>query len=188
MPSPLDRFVGNSAEEVDLDARENEASENLRALVSPEPYGIDDCDVTDVVEVNEGPDGEPVVVPVARFSLGSEKESPDLDVVWDLAYDAVRAMYPAFEDVFVRHYDVQFAFGGGGLFDSESCRRMAVTREIADRVVTEAGWHVRDFEDTMLDGHDIDDEVAPVAWGVCKDYDQGPYGDGGAGAAGAGGF
>jgi len=112
MPSPLDRFTGNSAEDVNLDARADEASENLRALVSPEPYGIDDCDVTDVVEVNEGPDGEPVVVPVARFSLGRAEESPDLDVVWDLAYDAVRAMYPAFDAVFVRHYDVQFAFGG----------------------------------------------------------------------------
>jgi hypothetical protein len=36
MPSPLDRFLGDSAEEVDLGAREDEASENLRALVSPE--------------------------------------------------------------------------------------------------------------------------------------------------------
>jgi hypothetical protein len=143
--------------------------------------------VTDVVEVNEGPEGEPVVVPVARFSLGRETESPDLDVVWDLAYDAVRAMYPAFEDVFVRHYDVQFAFGGSGLFDGESCRRMAVSRDIAERAVTEAGWHVDDFEAAMLAGHDIDDEVAPVAWGECKEYDQGSYGGGGAGAA-AGGF
>jgi hypothetical protein len=188
MPSPLDRFLGDSADEVDLDAREAEASENLRALVSPEPYGIDDCDVTDVLEVNEGPEGEPIVVPVTRYSLGRAKESPDLDLVWDLAYDAVRAMYPALEDVFVRHYDVQFAFGGGGLFDSESCRRMAVTREIATRAVTEAGWHVSDFEDAMLDGHDIDDVIAPVAWGECEDYDQGPYGGGGAGAAAGGGF
>ena len=185
MPSPLDRFLGDSAEDADLDARKREAAENLRALVSPDPYGIDDCDVTEVVVVNEGPEGEPIVVPVARFSLGAEKESPDYDVVWELAFEGVRAMYPAFEDVFVRHYDIQFAFGGSGLFDAESCRRMSVSRDIADRVVTEVGWRVADFKSAMLDDHDIDDEVAPVAWGQCTDYTQGPYGRGaGAGTGG----
>lgn len=185
MPSPLDRFLGDNAETVDLDARRREASENLRALVSPEPYGIDDCDVTDVAEVNEGPAAEPIVVPVARFSLGAEKDSPDYDVVWDLAHEAVRAMYPAFEGVFVRHYDVQFAFGGSGLFDSESCRRMAVSRAVAERLVTEAGWRVADFKEAMLEAHNIDDEVAPVAWGQCKSYDDDPYGGAGAGVGGS---
>ena len=161
MPSPLDRFLGDSAGDADLDAREREAAENLRALVSPDPYGIDDCDVTEVVVVNEGPEGEPIVVPVARFSLGAEKESPDYDVVWELA------------------------FGGSGLFDAESCRRMSVSRDIADRVVTEVGWRVADFKSAMIDGHDVDDEVAPVAWGQCTDYTQGPYGRGaGAGTGG----
>ena len=32
--------------------------------------------------------------------------------------------------------------------------------------------------DRFLDGHDIDDEVAPVAWGQCTDYTQGPCGRG----------
>ncbi|MFB6151570.1 MAG: hypothetical protein ABEJ40_07175 [Haloarculaceae archaeon] len=187
MPSPLDRFLGDSAESVDLDAVEREASENLDALVSPESYGIDDCDVTGVHRVNEGPDGEPVVVPVARFSLGKERESPDYDVVWRLAYEGVRAMYPAVEEVFVRHYDVQFAFGGSGLFDSASCRRVAVSRGIADRVVREAGWRVEDFKAAMLEAHDVDDEVAPVAWGECEDYDTGD-GNGAAAAGAAAGF
>lgn len=189
MPSPLDRFLGDSSADIDLDAREREAAENLDALVSPEPYGIDDCDVTDVVAVNEGPAGEPIVVPIARFSLGAVKNSPDYDVVWELATDAVRALYPALEDVFVRHDDGQFAFGGSGLFDAESCRRMAVTPEIADRLVREAGYHVADVRAAMLEGHTIDDEVAPVAWGQCMQYNQGSYGWSGAGggAGGAGG-
>jgi hypothetical protein len=157
-------------ESVDLDARRTEAGENLHTRVSPESYGIDDCDVTDAVVVNEGPEGEPVVVPVARFSLGADRDSPDFDLVWDLAAEAVRATYPAFEDVYVRHYDVEFAFGGSGLLDAESCRRMAVSRAIADRLVTEAGWRVAEFEAAMLEGHDVDDEVAPVAWGQCADY------------------
>jgi hypothetical protein len=62
---------------------------------------------------------------------------------------------------------------------------MSVSRDIADRVVTEVGWRVADFKSAMLDGHDIDDEVAPVAWGQCTDYTQGPYGRGaGAGTGG----
>jgi hypothetical protein len=186
MPSPFDRFRDDAADDPDLDACTLEASENLDALVSPEPYGIEDCDVTDAHVVNEGPEGEPIVVPVARFSLGSDVDSPDLDVVWDLAFEAVRAFYPAFEAVFVRHYDVQFAFGGG-LVRSESCRRVSVSREIADRVVTETGFRVPEFEQAMLDGHDVDDEVAPVAWGECLDYDQDPY-DGGGAAAGMSGL
>lgn len=170
-----------SDDSVDLDDRRAEARENLHALVSPEPYGIEDMDVTQVAVVNEGPEGEPIVVPVARFSLGAETDSPDFDVVWDLAFDAVRAMYPAFEGVYVRHYDVQFAFGGRGLFDAASCRRMAVSRDIADRLVTETGYRIPEFERAMLDGHDVDDGVAPVAWGQCEEYDRDGYG--GAGAA-----
>jgi len=92
-------------------------------------------------------------------------------------------LYPAFEDLYVRHYNLQFTFGGG-LVRSESCRRMAVSQRIADRVVTEAGWRVDDFQRAMLEGHDIDDEVAPVAWGQCVDYDRGASGAGGAGSVG----
>lgn len=177
-------ILGDWRSDGDLATRREEARENLRALVSPEPYGIDGCDVTDVAVVNHGPEGEPVVVPVARFSLGDESESPDFDVVWDLAYEAVRAMYPAFEGVFVRHYDVEFTFGGGGLFDGASCRRMSVSRAIADRLVRETGWRLPEFERAMLEGHTIDDEVAPVAWGQCRDYDRESGGAGGGGAAG----
>jgi hypothetical protein len=187
MPSPLDRFLGDNAGTVDLDAREREASENLRALVSPEPYGIENCEVTDVHAVNEGPEGEPVVVPVARFAMGSDRDEPDLDVVWDLAHEAVRALYPAFEGAFVRHYDAAFTFGGG-LVRSESCRRVAVSREIAERVVTEPGFGVAEFRAAMLEGHTIDDEVAPVAWGERKSYNRGPYDSGGSGAGAGGAF
>ncbi len=30
----------------------------------------------------------------------------------------------------------------------------------------------RDLRDAVLAAHDIDDEIAPVAWGECKDYSQ----------------
>jgi hypothetical protein len=172
MPSLIDRLLGDDStdEGVDIEAREDEAHENLQRRVTPDSYGIDDRAVTGVAVVNEGPDGEPVVVPIARFSLGEDVESPDHDLVWELASEAVRALVPAFEGVFVRHYDVQFTFDGDGLFEAESCRRIAVTPEFADRLVGETGWGTSQFREAMLDAHDIDDAIAPVAWGDCVDY------------------
>jgi hypothetical protein len=172
MSSLIERLLGDDSTEegVDIEAREDDAHERLRNRITPKSYGIDDCAVTGVAVVNEGPEEEPVVVPIARFSLGEDVESPDHDLVWDLASEAIRAMEPAFEDVFVRHYDVQFTFDGDGLFEAESCRRMAVTPELADRLVSEPGWGTGEFRETMLDAHDIDDAIAPVAWGECVDY------------------
>jgi len=172
MPSLLERLLGNddTDEGVDLEAREDDAHETLQNRVDPASYGIEDCAVTGVAVVNEGPDEEPIVVPIARFSLGEDVENPDLDMVWDLATEAIRAMEPAFDGVFVRHYDVQFTFDGDELFEAEECRRIAVTEDIADRVVGESGFGVVEFKERMLDADDIDDHVAPVAWGESVDY------------------
>jgi len=172
MPSLLERLLGDGSTEegVDLEQREDDAHEALQHRVTPETYGIDDCAVTGVAVVNEGPDEEPIVVPIARFSLGEDVESPDYDLVWELAGEAIRAMRPAFDEVFVRHYDVQFTFAGDGLFEAEECRRIAVSPAYADRLVTETGFGVGAFKSAMLKADDIDDHVAPVAWGECVDY------------------
>ncbi|QLH84166.1 hypothetical protein [Halosimplex pelagicum] len=172
MPSLLERLLGDgdTDEGIDLQKREDEAHEALQNRITPETYGIDDCAVTGVAVVNEGPDEEPITVPIARFSLGEDVESPDLDLVWELASEAIRAMQPAFEEVFVRHYDVQFTFDGDELFEAEECRRMAVTPELADRLVSETGFDAAAFKSAMLEADDIDDRVAPVAWGECVDY------------------
>jgi len=172
MPSLLDRLLGDGETEegVDLEAREDEAHERLRERVDAEARGIEDCAVTGVAVVNEGPDDEPVVVPIARFSLGEDVETPDTDRVWELAAEAVRAVAPSFEDVFVRHYDVQFTFDGDELFEAEECRRIAVTPELADRLRSEAGFERAEFRAAMDEADDIDDAIAPVVWGDCVDY------------------
>ena len=172
MPSLLDRLLGDddTDEGVDLQEREDEAHEALQNRITPETYGIEDCAVTGVAVVNEGPDEEPITVPIARFSLGEDVESPDLDLVWELASEAIRAMQPAFDGVFVRHYDVQFTFDGDGLFEAEECRRIAVTPDLADRLVSETGFDAAAFKQAMLAADDIDDHIAPVAWGECVDY------------------
>ena len=155
-----------------IDDSRDVAAEALDARVDPDGRGIEDAAVTGVVVVNEGPDEEPVTVPIVRFSLGEDVESPDYDKVWTLVGEGLRALAPAFaeRDIFVRHYDVQFTFDGDELFEAESCRRVAVTPELADRFVSDAGFGVDALREAMTDAHDIDDEVAPVAWGECKDY------------------
>ena len=91
--------------------------------------------------------------------------------------------------MFVRHYDVQFTFDGrksrsdfrahqkpsvsgdgDELFEAEECRRVAVTPALADEFVSDAGFGVGELRNAMVEADDIDDEIAPVAWGGSKNY------------------
>ncbi|SEO62092.1 hypothetical protein SAMN04487948_103529 [Halogranum amylolyticum] len=172
MPSLLERLLGSDTpdEQVDLESRQHDADEALRDAVDRAGYAVEDCGVTGVAVVNEGPDGEPIVVPIARFSLGEDVENPDPDLVWELVGEAVEALQTPFDDVFVRHYDVQFTFDGDELFEAEECRRVALTDSLVDRYATDAGFTRSDLRDAVDAAHDIDDEIAPVAWGECRDY------------------
>ncbi|WP_277555291.1 hypothetical protein [Halobaculum limi] len=172
MPSLLERLLGSETpdEQVDLESRQEAADEALREAVDASARSVDDCGVTGVAVVNEGPDGEPVVVPIARFSLGEEVENPDMDRVWDLVGLAAEAVQGPFDDVFVRHYDVQFTFDGDELFEAEACRRVLLTDALVDRYATDAGFSLADLRRAVEDADDIDDEVAPVAWGEPEDY------------------
>jgi len=171
MASLIERLLGadDTDEGADLESREDRAHERLQTRVAGK-RGVDSAAVTGVAVVNEGPDGEPVVVPIARFSLTADDVTPEDDLVWTLAAEAVRAAVEPFDGVFVRHYDVQFTFGGDGLFEAEDCRRIAIPPNLAGRLVDEPGWGVDDLREALLEGHDIDDAVAPVAWGSCRDY------------------
>ena len=172
--SLLARLLGEDTpdEQADLEERQHEADETLTERVDTTAYGIDECAVTGIAVVNEGPEDEPITVPIARFSLGESVEEPDYDLVWELVGEGLHALQPALEEVFVRHYDIQFTFDGDELFEAEECRRVAVTPDLADQFVSDAGFGVEELQDVMLDADDIDDEIAPVAWGESKNYSQ----------------
>jgi hypothetical protein len=170
--SLLERLLGEDTpdEQVDLEDRQHEADETLSEHVDTTEYGIDACAVTGLAVVNEGPDDEPIVVPIARFSLDESVEEPDYDLVWELVGEGLHALQPALEGVFVRHYDIQFTFDGDELFEAEECRRVAVTPALADEFVSDTSFSVGELRDAVLDADDIDDEIAPVAWGESKNY------------------
>jgi len=172
--SLLERLLGDETpeEQVDLEGKRERADETLRGAVDAGSDGVEDCGVTGVAVVNEGPDGKPVVVPIARFSLGEDVEHPDVDRVWDLVAEAASALYGPFDDVFVRHYDVQFTFDGDELFEAEECRRVLLTDELVDRYATDAAFDVAALREATEAEDDIDDEVAPVVWGEPRDYSQ----------------
>jgi len=171
--SLIERLLGDGDDEEDRIADARQAADDaLQNALDADAYGIEEAAVTGVAVVNEGPDEEPVTVPIARFSLGEDVENPDFETVWRLVGEAIDALEPAFEEVFVRHYDVQFTFDGDELFEAEECRRVAVSTDLADRFVSDAGFGVADLREEMERRHDIDDEIAPVAWGECKDYSQ----------------
>jgi hypothetical protein len=170
--SLLERLLGEDTpdEQVNLEDRQHEADETLTERVDATEYGIEACAVTGLAVVNEGPAGEPIVVPIARFSLGESVEKPDYDLVWELVGEGLHALQPALEGVFVRHYDIQFTFDGDELFEAEECRRVAVTPDLAEAFISDAGFGVGELRDAVLDADDIDDEIAPVVWGESKNY------------------
>ena len=174
--SLIERLLGGDADEADEKARieraQDAADDELGERVDGGTRGLEEFGVTGVAVVNEGPDGEPVTVPIARFSLGEDVQTLDRDSVWPLVAAAVRAMHESFrrEDVFVRHYDVQFTFDGDELFEAEECRRVAVHPELAEAFVADPDFDADRLRDVVEREDDIDDEIAPVAWGECKDY------------------
>jgi len=172
MSSLLKRLLGDDTpdEQVDLEARQSDANDALQDRVDADTYGIDECAVTGVAVVNEGPDGEPIIVPIARFSLGEDIEDPDMDLIWELVPVALQVLQDNFSDVFVRHYDVQFTFDGDELFEAEECRRVATLPAYVDQLVTDSAFDGAVLRERLLAEHDIDDDIAPVAWGECKNY------------------
>ncbi|WP_132058717.1 hypothetical protein [Halorussus amylolyticus] len=172
--SLIARLLGGDDDEAKdrIETAQDAADDALDASVNPDTHGLEEFGITGVAVVNEGPDGEPVTVPIARFSLGKDVDELDRDSVWPLVAAGVEAMFDAFdrEGVFVRHYDVQFAFGGKGLFEAEECRRVAIHPELAERFVADREFDADRLREVVEREDDIDDVVAPVAWGECEDY------------------
>ncbi len=131
---------------------------------------VEEAGVPSAAVVNEGPDGEPVVVPIARISLPESRERLDRNAAWTLVPDALRVLHEAFADEFVRHYDVQFAYDGDGLFEAREVDRIAVTPETVERLTSEPSFGQDALRAYVEREDDIDDEIAPVAWRDAKDY------------------
>jgi hypothetical protein len=140
--------------------------------------------VTDVAVVNEGPNGEPVVVPVARASLGEDVEDTDMNLV----AETVDPLQASFDEMSVRHHDVPFMLNdresqhdfrasqksvisgdGDELFDAEECRRVLLTDERVERYVADPDFGVLELREAVETADDIDDEIPPVAWGEYED-------------------
>ena len=148
-----------------MQERADEAlSDRVSGPLSPEELGV-----SGVAVVNEGPDGEPVVVPIARVSLAESRETLDRDAAWPYVPEVLRVLHEAFGDVFVRHYDVQFAYDGDGLFEAREVDRVAVRPETVERL-REPSFGGDDLRAYVEREDDIDDQIAPVAWRDAMDY------------------
>ncbi len=137
----------------------------------PTRLSVKEYGVTGAAVVNEGPDGEPVVVPIVRFSLPESREGLDREAAWSVVPETLRVLHATFDsEVFVRHYDVQFAYDGDELFEAREVDRIAVTPDTVDRLTTETGLDESALREHVEREDDIDDEIAPVAWRDAVDY------------------
>lgn len=115
------------------------------------------------------------VVPVVRVPLGTT-DAPTLDLAFEYVATVVAALHPVFADESVARYDVEFAFGPGGLIVSSECARVSIPPALADRLVDDPTYRARDLrrDATDADRADRRDEdgetVAPVVWGECRSY------------------
>ncbi|MEZ3114883.1 hypothetical protein RYH80_02980 [Halobaculum sp. MBLA0147] len=156
-----------------LETLEDEANDRLDTRVDTDaaPVTVEEFGVTASAVVNEGPDDEPVVVPVVRFAMPESREQLDRDAAWTVVPETLRVLHETYDDaVFVRHYDVQFAYDGDELFEAREVDRIAVAPDTVQRLVAESGFDGDDLRGYVEREDDIDDEIAPVAWGDAADY------------------
>ena len=158
-----------------LERLQETADETLHDRLPDDPtrLSVEAYGVTGAAVVNEGPDGEPVVVPIVRFSLPESRGELDRRAAWAVVPETLRVLQETFDDgVFVRHYDVQFVYDGDELFEAREMDRIAVGPETVERLATETGFDESALRDHVERGDDIDDEIAPVAWRDAVDYGQ----------------
>jgi len=157
----LDRL---GLEELTADYRdEHRAAEDaLGELFDPLPAALaEPPEVAEVNRVNVHRDGEDVLVPVVPV-LFEEPGEPDLDVVWDVVGETLRALSAAFADHHVRHYDLQFAYADA---DEESVvyRRITVQPDLVERYL-DGDLDLAGLREAVAAGDDGDDGVPPVNW------------------------
>jgi hypothetical protein len=170
----------------DYRERNERGDQRLAAAFDPLPDALDGVPaVSEVNKVNTHRDGGDVLVPVVPVVFADPGE-PDMDTVWRVAGTVLEAVHPVFEDLHVRHYDLQFAYAD----ESEETviyRRVTVTPETAARLIEEPGYGIDALRATVREGDDGDDGVPPVYWQRfdAESVDSGSYGGGGAAVAAA---
>jgi hypothetical protein len=157
----LDRL---GLEELTADYRdEHRAAEDaLAARFDPLADALAEVpEVAEVNRVNVHRDGEDILVPVVPV-LFEDAGVPDLDVVWDVVGEALRAVAPEFSDHHVRHYDLQFAYADA---DEESVvyRRITVQPDLVERY-RHGDLDLAGLREAVAAGDDGDDGVPPVNW------------------------
>ena len=166
--------------------RNRQGDQRLAAAFDPLPDALDAVpEVSEVNRVNTHRDGDDVVVPVVPAVFADPGE-PDMDTVWETVGAALEAVHPVFEELHVRHYDLQFAYADEAE-ETVIYRRVTVTPEMAGALVAEPGYDLATLRAAVEEGDDGDDGVPPVYWQQfdAESVGSGSYGGGGAAVAAA---
>jgi hypothetical protein len=166
--------------------RNERGDERLAAAFDPLPDPLDDVpEVSEVNRVNTHRDGDDVLVPVVPVVFARPGE-PDMDTVWTVVGTVLEAVHPVFEDLHVRHYDLQFAYADEAE-ETVIYRRVTATPGMAARLIEEPGYDTETLRTAVREGDDGDDGVPPVYWQRfdAESVDSGSYGGGGAAVAAA---
>ncbi|PSQ38210.1 hypothetical protein BRD13_07220 [Halobacteriales archaeon SW_5_70_135] len=139
--------------------RQREAEDALVETFDPLPeYLAETPAVAEVNRVNTHDDGGDVVVPVVPVLFDPPGEPPR-DRVWDVVGRVLEAVHPAFGDIHVRHYDVQFAYADA---DEQRAvyRRVTVHPPLVEQFLSTGD--LRALRAAVAEGDDGDDGVPPV--------------------------
>ena len=123
-----------------------------------------------VVDTAETGTGErEALVPVVRVDLGTV-DPPGPTLRFEYVAAVLEAIHPVFveRDERVHCYDIEFAFGPGGLLVGGECRRVSVAPEMAARCCEDDGFRTVALRRAVTRA-DRDDETPTTAWGVPRD-------------------
>ncbi|WP_255168621.1 hypothetical protein [Natrononativus amylolyticus] len=158
------RRRGGAAHAGSTAALERRANARLRAALSPGVGTHLETRPTVEVPVVADEDGRSWYVPVVSVDLETT-DAPGPELVFEFVAPVLEAIAPVFAGERVHHYDVRFTFGPDGLLVSRSCRRVAVTPELAARL-GEPSYRAFDLRRDVDRGGDGEGRP-PVLWGEC---------------------
>ena len=133
-----------------------ETPPTVRRIAVVDEGGADDAD---------GP-AAPTIVPVVRIDLETV-DPPSENLRFEYVADVLEAIHPVLEARAerVRRYDVEFAFGPGGLLVDGECRRVSVPPAVADRSRDE-NYRAADLRRAVRRA-DGDPESPAALWDQC---------------------
>jgi hypothetical protein len=142
---------------------DQEGDDALATAFDPLPAALaEPPEIHEISKVNTHDDGNDILVPVVPI-LFEDAGEPTMDTVWEIVGETFEALQPVFTDLYVRHYDLQFAYTTADE-DTVIYRRIAVQPALVEKYLHDSGYDLAALRGEIAETDNGDDELPPVNW------------------------